>query len=123
MSTIYIDNDGGGGVVGSGLQVTQVGNGAITFNSALGDTQLLAANGNISSLNIIGGSQGQMLVLGLQQNAAGDATWPSTIGNALLSEGAFIKTLIGNAVDMFYFAWDVNSSKWLQVSPMSSFIS
>lgn len=105
-----------------GDQVTQTTSGAVTINAANGGTQKVIANGNVVSLTITAGVADQKLTLILKQDAGGTSTWPTTITNAALAGGAFVKSAIANAVDVLAFAWDSDASKWLQIAPIATVV-
>lgn len=89
-------------------------NGAITVTATSGETVILTANGNISSISINTGADGQIMSLMMVQNG-GSATWPSTITNASLAGGTFTKTTTSGAIDTITFRYNSGTSKWIEI--------
>jgi hypothetical protein len=65
-----------------------------------------------------GAADGQEMLLLLQQNLAGNGTWPDTIGNVLLPGGTFTKSLGANATDAFVLKFQslIGGGAWIATS-------
>ena len=99
-----------------GVEQTVSTAGAVTFAPGTGETLSLTATGNITALTVstTGALPGEIVVLRLIQNAAGTATWPTTIGNVKLPGGSFTKTAAANALDVLTLRF--NSGVWNTLS-------
>lgn len=98
----------------AGIAQTATAAGAVTINPTAGETYTLTASGNITSLTLTAGKNGQIVTVALKQNAGGTATWSTTMVNCKLAGGVFTKTLTANAVDTITFRFD--GTNWLETS-------
>lgn len=99
-----------------GVRQSITNSGAITVDPTAGQTIVLTASGNITGITLSAGQADQTIKLILIQNAAGTATWPSTMTNATFAGGSFTKSTGANAVDGYLMVYDDANSKWHELS-------